>query len=244
MTATVQRFALLTTLFLAGHCNAATIQQAINDPGRPNSDREDDDRRHPVEIMTFAGVRSGEVVLEYGAGQGYTTELAARMVGPGGKVYAHRVSPDRLLGNRLPNVVAVSGGPGDLSDSLTAAGLSLGSLDRVLAFFSFHDDYEDPNNDMPALYSTVYKFLKPDGVLVVLDNSATPGSGLASVPTLHRIDEGYLRNDILKAGFVLAGENDSLRNPDDDLESNWFKDTDTRKAGYQDRFALLFRKAK
>ena len=243
MHANLRRFALIFAILFAIAANASTIQEAIDHPGRPNSDREEDDRRHPVEIMTFAGVRSGETILEIGAGQGYTTELAARMVGADGKVFAHMISPDRLLGNRLPNVIAVPNGPGDLAERFAAAGLKVGSVDRILAFFSLHDGYGNPDNDMPSIYRTLDSFLKPDGVLVVLDNSATPGTGLASVPTLHRIDEAYLRDEILKAGFELVGESDVLRNADDDLESSWFKDTETRKAGYQDRFALLFRKA-
>ena len=111
MTAMINRFAFLTALFLASTAGAGTVQEAINHPGRPNSDREDDDRRHPVEIMTFAGVATGDVVLEIGAGRGYTTELTSRMVGESGKVIAHRISPDRLIGNRLPNVVAVPDEP-------------------------------------------------------------------------------------------------------------------------------------
>jgi predicted methyltransferase len=244
VTSTLSRFAILLALFLAGTAGAGTIQEAIDHPGRPNSDREDDDRRHPVEIMTFAGVATGDVVLEIGAGHGYTTELASRMVGENGKVIAHRISPDRLIGNRLPNVVAVPDGPEDLADRLTAAGLEPGSVDRVLAFFSLHDGYGNPDNDMGAFYSTLHEFLTPGGAFVVLDKTATPGSGIASVPALHRIDEEYLKNEILKAGFELVGESHALRNPDDDLESSWFEDTDSRKSGYQDRFALSFRKTK
>ena len=243
MTATIRRASLLAVLLFTGAVHAATVQEAIDDPQRPNSDREDDDRRHPVEVMTFAGVTSGEVILEIGAGRGYTTELTSRMVGPGGKVFAHGISPDRLIGNRLPNVVVVPDEPEDFSARLTAAGMTPGGVDRILAFFSLHDGYQGPAEAMSGHYRTLHNFLKPNGVFVVLDNSATPGSGLASVPTLHRIDEEYLKNEILKAGFELDAESDVLRNPDDDLESSWFEDTETRKAGYQDRFALRFRKS-
>jgi predicted methyltransferase len=241
MTAAIHRFALLTAILVGGAANAGTIQEAIDHPGRPNSDREEDDRRHPVEIMTFAGVTAGELILEIGAGRGYTTELAARMVGAGGKVVAYGISPDRLIGNRLPNVQVVPSEPEDFEGRLAAAGLKPGSLDRILAFFSLHDGYEQPDK-LAEVYRSLHKYLKPNGVFVVLDNAATPGSKLESVPTLHRIDEEYLKNDILNAGFKLDGETDVLRNPDDDLESSWFEDTETRKAGYQDRFALRFRK--
>ena len=242
MAATLHRFTVPVVLLFAGIAAAATIQDAIDDPGRPNSDREEDDRRHPVEIMTFAGVSGGEVILEIGAGRGYTTELASRMVGNAGKVVAHQISPDRLIGNRLPNVVAVPNEPEGLAEQLAAAGLTAGSVDRVLAFFSLHDGYEGPPEEMQDVYAALLQVLKPNGVLVVCDNTATPGSGLASVPGLHRIDEAYLRNEILRAGFELEAESDVLRNPADDLESSWFEDTETRKAGYQDRFTLRFRK--
>jgi len=243
VTAKVHRLALCTAFLFTLTANASTIEEAIYDPARPNSDREDDARRHPAEIMAFAGIKSGEVVLEYGAGRGYTTELASRIVGSNGKVFAHQVSPDRLIGNRLPNVIRVPNEPEDFAAQLAAAGITAGSVDRVLAFFSLHDGYEGPPEEMQQVYAALVHVLKPNGVLVVCDNTATPGSGLASVPGLHRIDEEYMKNEILRGGFELEAESDVLRNPDDDLDSNWFKDTDKRQAGYQDAVALLIRAA-
>jgi predicted methyltransferase len=179
----------LAVLLFVGAAHAATVQEAIDDPQRPNSDREDDDRRHPVEIMTFAGVTSGEVILEIGAGRGYTTELTSRMVGAGGKVFAHAISPDRLIGNRLPNVVVVPSEPEDFAARLTAAGITPGSIDRILAFFSLHDGYQGAAEEMQAYYRTLHELLKPNGVFVVLDNSATPGTGLASVPNRRGVSQ-------------------------------------------------------
>ncbi len=242
MYSVVSRCAIVACLFLALVANAGTVQEAISHPDRPGSDREEDDRRRPVAIMTFAGIRDGDVVLEIGAGLGYTTELAARMVGEAGTVYAHRISPDRLLGNRLSNVVVVPDVPAGFADRLAAAGATPGGVDTILAFFSLHDSYGNPENDMQSIYRTLLEYLKPGGELIVLDNSATAGSGIESVPTLHRIDEEFLKNEIIAAGFQFAGESDALRNPDDDLESSWFEDIAGRKAGYQDRFALRFRK--
>ncbi|MDH3549206.1 MAG: methyltransferase [Gammaproteobacteria bacterium] len=236
------RISALAALFLSLAAQAGSVQEALAHPARPDSDREDDDRRHPVAVMTFAGIGEGDVVIEIGAGRGYTTELASRMVGDTGTIYAHRINADRLIGNRLPNVITVPDEPGDFADRLAAAGATKGGVDMVLAFFSLHDGYGNPDNDMQLIYRTIGDYLKPGGEFIVLDNSATAGSGLDSVPTLHRIDEEFLKSDIIKAGFQFAGESDVLRNPDDDLESSWFEDTDARKAGYQDRFAFRFRK--
>ncbi len=73
----MNRFVLLLTLLITSTAGADLIQDAIDHPGRPSSDREDDDRRKPVEAMAFSGVATGDIVIEIGAGRGYTTELTA-----------------------------------------------------------------------------------------------------------------------------------------------------------------------
>jgi len=238
----MNRALLLITLALAGIAAAEGIQDAIDHPGRPAMDREEDDRRKPLEATAFSGVSAGEIVLEIGAGRGYTTELASRIVGPEGKVYAHALSPERLIGNRLPNVVALPPVPDDFGERLATAGLKRGSLDRVIAFFSLHDGYVGGENDMQQIYRTLLAYMKPGGELVVMDNSAPDGSRLEFTESVHRIDEEFLKNEIIAAGFEFIAASDILRNPDDDLESSWFEDTPSRKAGYQDRFSHRFRK--
>jgi predicted methyltransferase len=233
---------MLAALLAASTAGAGSIQDAIDHPSRPGSDREDDDRRKPAEVMAFAGVKAGEIVMEIGAGRGYTTELTARIVGDSGKVYAHRLDPARVIGNRLPNVVSIPNEPADPRERFAAAGIESGSIDRVLAFFSLHDYYLSDDNDVQLWYQTMLDVLKPGGELIVMDNSARPGSGLEDTAELHRIDAEFLRNDLLKGGFEFVTESYVLRNPDDDLQSSWFEDTDTRPAGYQDRFAHKFRK--
>jgi predicted methyltransferase len=236
------RIVVLIALFLAGTAGADIYQDAVDHPGRPGSDREDDDRRKPAEAMAFAGVSAGEIVLEVGAGRGYTTELAARLVGADGKVYAHGLDPARVIGNRLPNVITVPAQPSDLGERFAAAGMQRGGVDRVLAFFSLHDGYLNDDNDMQRAYRTLLGYLKPGGELIVMDNCAAAGSELTYTADLHRIDEAFLKADILKSGFEFVSASDFLRNPDDDLQSSWFEDTETRPAGYQDRFAFRFRK--
>src|SRR5258708_22465461 len=68
---------------------AALITAADRSP----ADRETDKRRDPVKLLAFTGVRTGERVLDMGAGGGYSTELLARAVGPNGVVYGQN-SPD------------------------------------------------------------------------------------------------------------------------------------------------------
>src|ERR1044071_658822 len=56
-------------------------------PDRSDADRQTDQRRDPLKLLAFTGVKSGMTVLDMGAGGGYSTELMARAVGPAGKVY-------------------------------------------------------------------------------------------------------------------------------------------------------------
>ena len=48
----------------------------------------------PSSMLAFIGVRPGMVAMDLSAGGGYTTELIARAVGPGGKVYGQSAPPD------------------------------------------------------------------------------------------------------------------------------------------------------
>src|SRR5256885_1296597 len=65
-----------------------TAYKAIVDaPDRSEADRKLDAGRHPVEMLKFLAVKPGMRVLDIGAGTGYTTELIARAVQPGGVVY-------------------------------------------------------------------------------------------------------------------------------------------------------------
>src|SRR5690348_18088273 len=71
----------------------AYITRAINDPARA-ADRKDDARRKIAEVMTFAGVKPGDKVLELVPGSGYWTRVLSQIVGPAGHVYT--VWPDEM----------------------------------------------------------------------------------------------------------------------------------------------------
>ena len=66
----------------------ANIAGAIADNNRPQSDADLDARRKPAEMLTFAGIKPGDRVLELVPGRGYVTRLLAKAVGPAGHVYS------------------------------------------------------------------------------------------------------------------------------------------------------------
>ncbi len=69
------------------------IDSIVDSPDRASADRALDARRKPRELLAFIGVRPGITALDLSAGGGYTTELLARAIGPGGMVYGQ--SPPR-----------------------------------------------------------------------------------------------------------------------------------------------------
>ena len=66
----------------------ANIAGAIADTNRPQTDKDLDAQRKPAEMLTFAGVKAGDKVLEFVPGRGYVTRLLAKAVGTAGHVYA------------------------------------------------------------------------------------------------------------------------------------------------------------
>jgi predicted methyltransferase len=69
------------------------IAEIVASPDRSAADRTNDLRRKPAEMLAFIGIVPGMVVMDLSSGGGYTTELLARAVGPGGRVYGQ--SPPR-----------------------------------------------------------------------------------------------------------------------------------------------------
>jgi len=195
-------------------------------PDRSDADRQTDQRRKPELLLAFSGVRQGMRVLDMGAGGGYSTELLARAVAPGGAVYAQDppALPDRVKERfdermkkpAMKNVVRVLR---DYDDPLPPG---VGNLDLITFFFAYHDT-AFLNVDRGKMNRRLFDSLKPGGVLVVADHSARAGAGVSVAKSLHRIEQSVLRGEIEAAGFRLVGEADFLRNPEDPRDAIVFR---------------------
>lgn len=228
------------------HMVNQTLYTAVSHPERPKTDKLRDDKRKPAQVLEFLGVSPGMTVIEVLAGGGYYTELLARVVGSNGKVYHHnnqmyyefqsdKFVKQRLKGNRLPNVVR-------WDRELNQLDLADNSLDAAFLMLVYHDLYWTKDTPEQVL-SQLYKALKPGGVLAIVDHSAVLGSGAEaarSMHGIHRIDEQLARQTISRAGFILDGESDILRNPDDDRQKPFFDSNMIERA--TDRFILRYRK--
>ena len=84
------------------------IAQIVASPDRSAADRTNDLRRKPEPMLAFIGIRPGIVALDLSAAGGYTTELLARAIGPGGVVYGQS-PPPRDLSAAPPRPAAPEG---------------------------------------------------------------------------------------------------------------------------------------
>jgi predicted methyltransferase len=206
---------------------APDYRNVISSGDRSDADRVLDQRRDPEKLLEFYGVRPGMRVLDMSAGRGYNAELLARVVGPGGRVYAQN-SPtllqaaakaafeERLKTPPMANVVhAVR----DFEDPIPP---DARNLDLVTFNFNYHDTAW-LGTDRARMNRAVFEALKPGGVYIVADHSAKPGAGVSVAKSLHRIEERVVREEVQAAGFRLVASGDFLRNPADPRDVTVFK---------------------
>jgi len=222
----------------------APIRAAIAATDRSDKDRALDAGRKPGEVFTFFKIAPGQKVGELFAGPGYSTELIARTLGDGGKLYAQNTKEilerfarvplsERLAKPEMKNTVSV--------EQPTEAPFppDVKNLDAVICILNYHD-YVWQKVDRAKMNAAVFAALKPGGIYGIVDHSAAKGSGLRDVESIHRIDEDTVKQEILAAGFKLDAESDTLRNPDDPRDWNASPRAAAEKRGTSDRFTLRF----
>jgi predicted methyltransferase len=232
----------------------ASIDRAVEDPLRPESDRVRDADRRPAEVLTFFGIDEGMRVADLQATLGYYTEIVSSVVGPEGRVYAqnNKFVLEGFAEQGFAERLAKLKGSGRTNVTRIDAELDEmelpRDLDAVLFVRFYHDLFWLPTpdgnlNDRSEFLLRVYEALKPGGVFGVVDHHAEAGSedrdALDPEDGLHRIDIELVKREILAAGFALNSESDVLANPDDTRDWNIFIDERTRR-DTTDRFVLRF----
>jgi predicted methyltransferase len=217
--------------------NVRSYEAVIASEIRTDQDRRMDQARKPAEFLPFTQVKPGMQVLDVSAGGGYTSQLLALAVGPGGKVWAQTPKPGATLTKRVAdqpqaNLVVVER---PFEDPIPD---QAGRLDLITLILNYHDISYLPV-DRAKMNARLFAALQPGGRMVVIDHSARSGTGTSDGRTLHRIDEAVVRAELRQAGFVIDAESDFLRNPADprDQSSNEPKIP-------TDKFALRFVKPK
>lgn len=222
----------------------APYAQALADTVRPEADRARDAARKPAELLAFAGVKPGQVVVDYIMGGGYLTHVLASAVGPTGKVYAYQ--PAEFIafradyGKEQDAVAATRKNVVALRPSLGAFAVTE-PVDTIITVQNWHDLHNPmaPAGTAEGIAKQLYAMLKPGGTFVIVDHAAAAGADLATQQKLHRIDPATARAEIERAGFVFDGESKAWASAADPKTALVF---DAGIRGKTDQFAYRFKK--
>lgn len=232
---------------IAANAKPMPIAAAVAAKDRPAEATALDASRRPVEVLAFMKLKPGMKAFDLLTGTGYYAEIMGRAVGPTGSVVAYspaNYNPDPIkaafstLVTRVRNVTFVTA-PADA--------FKTASYDFAMIHLNYHDFYFEsekyniPRTDPDVVLKTLYGAMKPGGIVAVVDHVGPSGDTRAIVDKVHRIDPATVKADFARAGFVLDGESNLLRNPADDHSKNVF---DPAIRGKTDRMVLRFKKPK
>jgi len=163
---------------------------------RPERDFEESTKQ----ATKLLGLTPGMVVADIGAGSGYFTLPMARLVGPGGRVYAVDIQPRMLeiiakklqkqKKDRLDNVTLILGEETDPK-------LPAESIDVALMVDVYHELHQPQ-----AVLKAIRTALKPTGKLILLEYRAEDPT--VPIQTLHKMSVATAKLEVEHEGFTLA----------------------------------------
>jgi len=225
------------------------IEQALSNPMRSEKEVELDSLRKPAQVLEFFQIEKGMKVIDVFAGEGYYTEILSHLVGSSGSVamynhslweaYSKEGSDKRVKDNRLPNVYQVM-------QDLNNTKLKTSYYDAATIILGMHDMFlvseksESGEKIDPAVFlSSLYKGIKPGGMVGVIEHEASIETTPKDSAELHRLNSHFIKKIMLKAGFVFEQQSKIFRNKNDDYNKIvWSKGL----RRHTDRAVLRFRK--
>ena len=225
-----------------------SVTAAMASPDRRPDNVKLDEGRKPAAVLQYLGLKPGMKVLDLFGANGYWAELMAPAIGPKGhdtvwqptQFYSDKAKAYTAeLMKKHPNVTVVS-------SPFEAPELPKNYADFVILNDNYHDTYwsnekfKIPVMDPNAFLKAVYAAMKPGAVIGVIDHVANKNNDTrATVEKYHRIDPDVIKADFKRAGFVLVGSSDLLRNPADYHTLNV---QDPKIARHTDRVIFKFKK--
>lgn len=166
--------------------------------------REIFDNRHA--ILKEIGLKPGMAVADIGAGSGLFTQLFAREVGPGGKVYALEINP--VMVNSIVRRLREEGYrnvEGHVSTAKTVP-LPPASLDVAFTSDVYHH-FEFPQIILQAIRTA----LRPGGTFIVIDFERIPGVSSERILSHVRAGKETVIKEVEAEGFRMVEERKILQ---------------------------------
>ena len=195
----------------------SALAAAIASPTRTPANLARDRYRHPLQTLTFFGVRPSDTVVEIWPGGGWYTEiLAPYLRSGGGSLWAAAPTGNQEV--RMREMLAsrpVFAGVRPATFPHAPHGLRVpdGSADVVLTFRNGHNWMMGETPFADEAFRQMFAMLRPGGTLGVvehrlpeqMDSARERTTGYIKVSTVRRLAEG--------AGFRFAGSSEVNANP-------------------------------
>ena len=198
----------------------SAIAQAVAAPTRTAANRERDVWRHPVETLSFFGVRPIDHVVELVPGGGWYSEILIPLTANGGRYTAAGAWGAGLNGARraaeaLGNPAHVGYAEFPRAGSSANPAVAPGSADVVLTFRNVHNFRMRGEAPAADAFAQAFAMLKPGGRLGVVEHRLPE-----SRPTAEEETSGYVKRSTVvrlaeAAGFRLVAESEINANPRD-----------------------------
>jgi predicted methyltransferase len=240
---------------LKSDAQTSAIARAVAAPTRTPANTARDTYRHPVETLTFFGVKPGQTVIEYSPAGGWYTEILAPLLRDKGTFYAAQAPGKAFdaLKEKLDADPATYGKVKLVPWTAPQSVIPAGSADVVLTFRNIHNMVMGGTE--AAQFKAFYDVLKPGGTLGIVDHRLPEGRDTAQEKTSGYLKVSTIRRIAETAGFAYAGASEVNANPRDtaDWEKGvWtlpptLRDGEVDKARYlavgeSDRMTLKFTK--
>jgi len=268
------RAALFVMAGLALACAAAVaadsvdpkLAAAVNSDFRPAADRARDPYRHPLQTLTFFGIKPTMKVVELWPFGGWYTAILAPYLHDRGTLYAAAMDPDSTSPEDKrynTELAAMLAAHPDVYGKVQVTVLAPhkmqiapdGTADMVVTFRNIHN-WVWAGTEKEVL-AAAFRALKPGGILGVEEHRNNDPEFIPKTPGVGYVGEQYAIELIQSAGFRLVGQTNVNRNPKDtkDYPQNvWslpptYAEGDKDRARYaaigeSDRFTLKFIKPK
>jgi predicted methyltransferase len=219
----------------------ATLAAWIAGPQRSQPNKARDKYRHPLETLSFFGIKPEMTVVEISPGAGWYTEILAPFLkehgklyeavggGAGAKTFVEKLKADPTDYGRV--IVTTLKPPAETEIA------PAGTADMILTFRNVHDWIAHGNAQ--DYFRAFYRALKPGGILGITDHRADP-----SQPQDPNAKNGYVRQDYMiqlaqQAGFKLTGTSEINANPKDLRDHPVWYLPPTLRLGEKDRAKYL-----
>ncbi len=235
------------------------LREVVNSDQRSAANRARDRYRHPVETLTFFGIRPDMTVVELWPFGGWYTEILAPYLRDHGKLYAAAMDPaskeseDIEYNAELHKMFAARP---QLFDKVEQTVLARGKMqiapdgtaDMVLTFRNIHN-WTSAGIDK-QVFAAAFRALKPGGILGVTEHRSNNPD---AAPNKGYVGEKWAIAMIESVGFKYVGDSDINRNPKDTKDypkgvwtlPPFYAEGDKDRARYtaigeSDRFTLKF----